>query len=85
LIIHEQNAVPGLTNRWLAKVSTHVLTGFPLSEWANSQYVGNPVRDELFKLPSPKERFADRTDELRILVVGGSQGSLLKVDSIMIG
>lgn len=75
LIIHEQNAVPGLTNRWLAKVSTHVLTGFPLSEWANSQYVGNPVRDELFKLASPKERFADRTDELRILVVGGSQGS----------
>ena len=75
LIIHEQNAVPGLTNRWLAKVSTHVLTGFPLLEWANSQYVGNPVRDELFKLPSPKERFNDRTDELRILVVGGSQGS----------
>lgn len=75
LIIHEQNAVPGLTNRWLAKVSTHVLTGFPLLEWANSRYVGNPVRDELFKLPSPKERFNDRSDELRILVIGGSQGS----------
>ncbi|GAA5098611.1 undecaprenyldiphospho-muramoylpentapeptide beta-N-acetylglucosaminyltransferase [Wohlfahrtiimonas larvae] len=75
LIIHEQNAVPGLTNRWLSKVSTHVLTGFPLSEWAHSQYVGNPVRDELFKLPSPKERLSDRSDELRVLVVGGSQGS----------
>lgn len=75
LIIHEQNAVPGLTNRWLAKVSTHVLTGFPLPEWVSSQYVGNPVRDELFNLPSPKERFNDRSDELKILVVGGSQGS----------
>lgn len=75
LIIHEQNAVPGLTNRWLAKVSTYVLTGFPLSHWANSQYVGNPVRDALFQLPEPKVRFAERRDELRILVVGGSQGS----------
>lgn len=75
LIVHEQNAVPGLTNRWLAKVSTHVMTGFPLPEWAKSQYVGNPVRAELFQLPLPKERFSDRSDELRILVVGGSQGS----------
>lgn len=75
LIVHEQNAVPGLTNRWLAKISQHVLTGFPLPEWANSEYVGNPVRDELFQLPLPKERFANRSDELRILVIGGSQGS----------
>lgn len=75
LIVHEQNAVPGLTNRWLSKVSAQVLTGFPLPKWAHSQYVGNPVRDELFALPSPKDRLNGRSDELRILVVGGSQGS----------
>lgn len=74
-MIHEQNAVPGMTNRYLAKISQHVLTGFPLPDWANSQYVGNPVRDELFQLASPKDRFKDRNDELRVLVIGGSQGS----------
>lgn len=75
LVIHEQNAVPGMTNRYLAKISQHVLTGFPLPDWANSQYVGNPVRDELFQVASPKDRFKDRNDELRVLVIGGSQGS----------
>lgn len=75
LVIHEQNAVPGMTNRCLAKISQYVLTGFPLSKWANSQYVGNPVRDELFQLASPKERFENRTEALRVLIVGGSQGS----------
>lgn len=75
LIIHEQNAVPGMTNKCLAKISHKVLTGFPLPEWAHSRYVGNPVRDELFQIPEPQVRFSNRTDELRILVIGGSQGS----------
>lgn len=75
VIIHEQNAVPGMTNRLLAKVSDKVLTGFPLPEWGNSQYVGNPVRDELFHLPTPAERFSQPSDEFHVLIIGGSQGS----------
>ncbi|KZX36786.1 undecaprenyldiphospho-muramoylpentapeptide beta-N-acetylglucosaminyltransferase [Wohlfahrtiimonas chitiniclastica] len=76
LMIHEQNAVPGMTNRYLAKMSQHVMTGFPLPQWANSQYVGNPVREALFQLPNIQTRFAGHdANELRVLVVGGSQGS----------
>lgn len=71
LIIHEQNSVAGLTNKWLAKTTPHVLTGFPnvtdLPEHA--QWVGNPVRSDIM----PREE--GRRKRLRVLVVGGSQGA----------
>lgn len=82
LVIHEQNSIAGLTNRCLAKISDQVLTGFPLAHWAKSQYVGNPVRNALFQLPSPKERFEGQTNTLKILVVGGSQGSRFLNNSV---
>ncbi|MCL2829703.1 MAG: undecaprenyldiphospho-muramoylpentapeptide beta-N-acetylglucosaminyltransferase [Betaproteobacteria bacterium] len=74
LVIHEQNSVPGLANKLLARFSRRVLTGFPRSlkkgEWA-----GNPVRLEIAQLPSPAERFSDRSGPLRLLVLGGSLGA----------
>lgn len=47
LIIHEQNAVAGLTNKYLAKIANCVLTGFPQVEHlsAVAKWVGNPVRE----------------------------------------
>jgi UDP-N-acetylglucosamine--N-acetylmuramyl-(pentapeptide) pyrophosphoryl-undecaprenol N-acetylglucosamine transferase len=77
LIIHEQNAIPGMTNKWLAPLADHVLTGFPLAfgEPARVRHVGNPVRAEIARLPAPENRFAGRTGPLRVLVVGGSQGA----------
>jgi UDP-N-acetylglucosamine--N-acetylmuramyl-(pentapeptide) pyrophosphoryl-undecaprenol N-acetylglucosamine transferase len=77
LIIHEQNAIPGMTNRWLAPLAQHVLTGFPLAfgEHTRVRHVGNPVRAEIARLPDPFTRLAGRTGALRLLVVGGSQGA----------
>jgi UDP-N-acetylglucosamine--N-acetylmuramyl-(pentapeptide) pyrophosphoryl-undecaprenol N-acetylglucosamine transferase len=77
LIIHEQNAIPGLTNRWLSLVARRVLTGFPSAFGAMtaSQHVGNPVRAEVRSLPPPAQRFAGRQGPLRVLVVGGSLGA----------
>ncbi|MGH8369695.1 MAG: undecaprenyldiphospho-muramoylpentapeptide beta-N-acetylglucosaminyltransferase [Gammaproteobacteria bacterium] len=77
LVLHEQNAVPGLTNRMLSHVATRVMEGFPASfpVARNAEYVGNPVRAEIAALPSPTERFADRNDAARLLVLGGSQGA----------
>jgi UDP-N-acetylglucosamine--N-acetylmuramyl-(pentapeptide) pyrophosphoryl-undecaprenol N-acetylglucosamine transferase len=78
LLIHEANAVAGLTNRWLAKLADRVLTGFPRSEGIDegrAEYVGNPVREDIAALPSPAERLAGRSGALRLLVVGGSQGA----------
>ncbi len=77
LVLHEQNAVAGLTNRWLAYAADRVLCGFPITFSAPvvSQHVGNPVRDEIRVLNAPEARFADRRGRLRLLVVGGSQGA----------
>lgn len=78
LIVHEQNAVPGLTNRWLARLATQVLEAFPASfpPQRRALTVGNPVRADIVALPQPGERFVNRGGRPRLLVVGGSQGAL---------
>lgn len=76
LVIHEQNAVPGLTNRLLALIARRVLAGFPGAfRRPDARVVGNPVRREIALLPPPEERLAGRAGRLRLLVVGGSQGA----------
>jgi len=78
LVIHEQNAIVGLTNRFLARFATVVLQAFPnaFHTKANAIYTGNPVRDELLVLPTPNERFKDRQGPLRLLILGGSRGAI---------
>lgn len=84
LIIHEQNAIPGLTNRWLSLVARRVLTGFPsaFGDMTAAQHVGNPVRAEVRSLPPPAQRFAGRQGSLRVLVVGGSLGAHALNDTV---
>lgn len=74
VILHEQNAVAGLTNRWLAKIAAAVLQAFPTA-FTNAEVVGNPIRQQLFEMPAPEQRFSNREGKLRLLVVGGSQGA----------
>lgn len=75
VLIHEANAIAGFTNRWLARIATRVMTGFPNSMGPRSVYVGNPVRAEILAVAAPRERLAGREGRWRVLVVGGSQGS----------
>jgi UDP-N-acetylglucosamine--N-acetylmuramyl-(pentapeptide) pyrophosphoryl-undecaprenol N-acetylglucosamine transferase len=77
LVIHEQNALPGFTNRVLAPLADHVLSGFPgaFGELSAARHVGNPVRPEIAALAAPERRYAERSGRLRLLVVGGSQGA----------
>lgn len=74
LVVHEQNRVPGLTNRLLARFARRVLVGFadalPRAEW-----VGNPVRASIAALPPPAARYGGREGPLHLLVLGGSQGA----------
>jgi UDP-N-acetylglucosamine--N-acetylmuramyl-(pentapeptide) pyrophosphoryl-undecaprenol N-acetylglucosamine transferase len=62
LLIHEQNAIAGFTNRCLARLARRVLTAFPGSfrPAVGAQVVGNPVRTEIAELPPPPQRFAQR-------------------------
>lgn len=75
LVIHEQNAVPGLANRLLSHFAVETLVGFE-GAMAAGVWVGNPVRQEIADLKDPAERYARRNGPLRILVLGGSQGAL---------
>ncbi len=77
LLIHEQNAIPGMTNKWLAMIADQVLSGFPEAFGSHiaARPVGNPVRDEIAALPPPEERMAAHQGRLRLLIVGGSLGA----------
>jgi UDP-N-acetylglucosamine--N-acetylmuramyl-(pentapeptide) pyrophosphoryl-undecaprenol N-acetylglucosamine transferase len=74
LVLHEQNAVAGLTNEWLAKVASKVFQAFP-GAFPDAEVVGNPVREDVLAIESPHQRLANRIDPIRVLVMGGSQGA----------
>lgn len=73
LVLHEQNALPGMTNKILARFATRVLAAFP-GALPDSLVVGNPVRAEILAIDSARSSAAD-TETLKVLVVGGSLGA----------
>ena len=75
LVVHEQNAVPGLTNRLLARLARVVLEGFDGAFGGRGRAVGNPVRAEIAALEPPRQRYEGRRGPLRIQILGGSQGA----------
>jgi len=77
LVIHEQNAIAGYSNRALAHLADRVLCAFPRAFPAgvDTQVVGNPVRADILAQAPPATRFARREGALRLLVVGGSLGA----------
>lgn len=77
LCVHEQNAVMGSANRWLAKIARVVMVSFPNTRYApaNALLIGNPVRESIAQIAPPKERYSLRTGPLRVLVLGGSLGA----------
>jgi UDP-N-acetylglucosamine--N-acetylmuramyl-(pentapeptide) pyrophosphoryl-undecaprenol N-acetylglucosamine transferase len=86
-LLHEQNAVMGRANRFLARRVTYIATGFPdiggldAKLRAKTRYVGNPVRPsviEAAKIPYP----ARPDGRLRVLVTGGSQGARVMADIV---
>lgn len=78
LVVHEQNAVAGTTNRLLSRIAARILLGLPgpFAHNPRARVVGNPVRAAIAALPAPAERFRARpAGRLRLLVLGGSQGA----------
>lgn len=78
LIIHEQNSLPGLTNKILARLADKIMLGFPdaiLADKAKTVFSGNPVRTEITQMEAPEKRFLGRQGKLRLLIVGGSLGA----------
>lgn len=71
VLIHEQNAVAGTTNRWLARLASRVMEAFPGS-LPEATHVGNPVRDSIAQV-APLT--SNPEQPLKILVLGGSLGA----------
>ncbi len=84
LVIHEQNRIPGTTNRLLVKKANKVLEAFPDSfpVTVNAILTGNPLRTHFLDFPE-KEVWTEELDRpFRILVVGGSQGAKVLNDIV---
>ena len=82
LVIHEGNALPGVANRFGARVCTrHVATSFPETRLPHARFLGLPIRRAISTLDRPgmrplaREHFGLRPDLPTLLVTGGSQGA----------
>jgi len=82
-VLHEQNAVLGRVNRWLAGEAKAIATSYAEVERLKpackpkTVLVGNPVRDEVMRLGELPFPPFDDTAPLKILVTGGSQGATI--------
>lgn len=82
-VVHESDAVPGLTNKLLSKWAKYVLVSYPLEfyegifEKNKLAYSGTPVREDLLKGEASRgfKTFKLKEEIPTILVIGGSQGS----------
>ena len=76
ILIHEQNCIPGMTNKWLGKIADKIAVSFKDSSAMfpkeKVEVTGNMIREEFCK---PKEEFPQNNGPFRILVLGGSQGA----------
>lgn len=79
IVIHEQNAVLGRSNRALARFARKIAAAFPTLERVPAaqrdrvEVVGNPVRADIRSLQA--RTFDARQDRLHVLITGGSQGA----------
>ena len=81
LVVHEQNAVPGLANRVGARVAARVAVSFPDTPLRRAEYVGLPIRRMISQLDRAAARAEARAffgldpERPTLLVTGGSQGA----------
>lgn len=77
LLLHEQNSVPGLTNRYLSRLASCVMQAFPktFAENIHAVTTGNPIRKSLCAMEPPRHRLLQHQGPIRLLVLGGSRGA----------
>lgn len=76
IVLHEQNAIFGLTNRLLKPFANKTMVAFPgMHKQRHAIQVGNPIRQELVSL-ALQNKASTKVATLRVLVLGGSLGAL---------
>ena len=82
LVIHEQNAIAGTTNKLLSRIASRVLCGFEQA-LPTALTVGNPVREEILNIPEKHhEAVNDPQWRPRLLILGGSLGARFLNESV---
>mgnify|MGYP000565371964 CR=1 FL=1 len=78
LLVHEQNAVAGMTNRILAKFATKVMTAFPgaFKERVEVNQTGNPLREAIIDIYYQPQVAIPQNRRIKLLVLGGSLGAM---------
>ncbi len=88
VVLHEQNALPGMTNKILAKVANKVLTGFANTfpkqneQTDKYQWVGNPVRKDFATINRKSHTDLAEREHINLLIVGGSLGAKALNDGV---
>ena len=86
--VHEQNAVLGRVTRMVASFVDAIAVAYPKMKRLPGRYlgkthvVGNPVRDEVLALRDQPFPALGPKEQLRILVIGGSQGATILSDVV---
>jgi UDP-N-acetylglucosamine--N-acetylmuramyl-(pentapeptide) pyrophosphoryl-undecaprenol N-acetylglucosamine transferase len=82
LVLHEQNAVAGLSNRYLARIANKVLSAFPnaFDNTINYTVVGNPLRSDIVSIKHSVPE--NPSSSKKVLVVGGSLGAKILNDTV---
>ena len=81
IVLHEQNALPGLANKLAARLTRHVYTSFPGTPLPHAHHVGLPLRRSIAQLDrvaaqaSARAAFGLDPERPTLLVSGGSQGA----------
>lgn len=74
LALHEQNAIPGATNRYLSRLARKIFVSFPASRDffppGRCRWTGNPIRPEFFDPGDPRA-----ASPFTVMITGGSQGA----------
>ena len=82
LVLHEQNAVAGMSNRFLSKIATRVLSAFPgaFDESIKHQVIGNPLRQDIISIENviPVKPASSK----KVLIVGGSLGAQILNETV---
>ena len=74
IILHEQNAVAGLSNRLIGMVARRKFAAFPHA-LKDAEWIGNPLRTAFLDQDEPSQRYRRIEGPLRLLVLGGSLGA----------
>ncbi|WP_440874796.1 undecaprenyldiphospho-muramoylpentapeptide beta-N-acetylglucosaminyltransferase [Thalassotalea sp. PLHSN55] len=82
LVLHEQNAVAGMSNKFLSHIASAVLSAFPgaFGEKRKSKVVGNPLRKDIVEIEKVTPEQPATTK--KVLIVGGSLGAKILNDTV---